>query len=412
MAKRFKVDLEDHNEKSTPTISSTRTILILNNDCLEEVFSNLSQNDLLNVYAANLRLRFACERTFARKFGKVPVLVTNLHSNRLNIHQLKNSIKMLEAFGHLVTKLRVNIKLEKVEGLLEAIGNNCGDNINELEFCHLGVRVKEPYPNLYTTGLQQMISFLRRLNERFPNLTSLKFDYRNLSKYCPYFDSIVRPIPSLRSFSVVGPLVCSATVQTFVDLNRQLESFTMIGEPYAFSETVRSLYITEDFIDYLDESLPQLKSLEINGVSIKEMPPLSLEHHPNRFANLKKLAFGCFSTTFSPERGFMSCLGEGIEELELFTFNYGLNNFSKSISRFKTLKRLVLHLTKMMHLKMEWLLMFQPQVVSIWSLHGMRELMLQHGQLTEIVIHRYGKDENYDSSGHEVKTWNRKALMA
>lgn len=212
VAKKFKVD---HNEKSTPTIWSTRTILILNNDCLEEVFSNFSQNDLLNVYEANRRLRFACERTFARKFRKVPVLVTNLHSNRLSIHQLKNSIKMLQAFGHLVIKLRVNFKLEKVEGLLEAIGN-----INELEFCHLDVRVTEPFSNLYTNGLQQMISFLCKLNERFPNLASLKFDYRNLSKYCPYFDSIVRPIPSLRSFSVVGPLVCR-TVRTFVDLNRQ-----------------------------------------------------------------------------------------------------------------------------------------------------------------------------------------------
>lgn len=387
VAKRLKVDLKE---------KCSTTILILNNDCLEEVFLYLSRNDLINLYATNSRLRCACESTFARKYGKIPTIVSNIQGNRVNVQVIKSSIKLLEAFGHLMTKILIEFRLERIESLLEAIDNHCGDKINELELRHIGVRVKEP-SIVYGAGLQTLDAFLSRISEKFPNLHSLIFDYRNAFKLCPYLKSIARPIPSLTRLNIVGTLYPLDDIHTVINSNGQLERLTLIGEPNGFIENRRTFYLTEDFIECLDKSLPQLKHLEINGVSIKYIDVLA--EYLNRFENLESLTFGTFSTTSQPERGYLSFLGRNIEDLTLFTFDFLITTFAENLSRFKKLKRLHLHLTSTMELKgymYFYIHSNQPDVLFVWSSHGLRKLISSNDQLQEIVIQRYRHtDENY-----------------
>lgn len=384
-AKRFKVDLNGLNGDRT-----TADILNLNDDCLEKVFSYLSRNDLVNVSETNSRFTFASERAFTRKYGKVQTTVSMIQNNRVNADVLKSSLKLLKKFGHLITKLLVEFKLEELEELLESIKNHCGEKINELKFCHYGVSINRRIQ--YNNGLEKMDLFLRGLNDRFTNLHNLEFDYRHESKICPYIKSVARPIASLNSFTVAGALFSLDDIRAFIDSNGHLECLTLNAE-----QTSRSLYISQKFIQYLDTALPQLKNFKISRVCVT-VGASRYQEYPNRFQNLKKFSFGssaCF-TFFHQEH--LSFFGENIEDIELFIVDLSFAAFTVD-SRLKKLKRLVLHLMKLegdIYNVPEYLYLFL-----FWSSSGIPKLILDNNQLTEIVIHLYRYDVNHNATAYE-----------
>lgn len=155
------------------------------------------------------------------------------------------------------------------------------------------------------------------------------------------------------------------------------------------------MYLTKDFIAYLSESLPQLKNLEMNRVSVEKLEMLNT--YPNLFKNLKKLSFGSFSTTNHPDRGYMSFLGEDIEEMDLYSFECIISTFAKNIERFKKLKHLTLHLENSLEFRGEFILLLHPTETLVWSSNGIRELILRNKQLTKIVVrrHRPGNETYY-----------------
>lgn len=384
--KRLKIDLDDGKENE----ESSTTILDLNDDCLEEIFSYISQNDFLHIHQASSRFKFPSERAFARKCKKVPAIVSNQQTSLL-----ADSIQFLEVFGNRVTKLRIKFKLEKCVGLLQAIQNHCdNEKINELELCHHEVRVKKPAYK-YRTDRMEIMSFLRGLNAQFPNLVSLKVDYHNEYYHRPYFDSIIQRIPSLRSLSIYGWMLPTDLMRAFIALNNQLESFEY------------SSRLTFQLIDYLNESLPQLKNLKIADICYVS-PRNDI---PTRFKNLKKLEYGKEPGPYHGNGipfGYMCCVGEGVEEMELFSFDWQLSNFAKGITSFKNLKRLVLHVSNVERvMKSSFFFYLHPQEIYVWSLHGIRQLFLILNQLTEIVVYRDTFDETYRGPRPQVTTWNR-----
>lgn len=369
------------------------TILNLNDDCLEEVFFYLDINDLLNVFEAHSQFKIASERAFGQRNKQIPVVVSNIHASRVNVRMIKYSSKLLQTFGHLITKLCIQFKLEKIDRLLEAIVKYCNKNVTELEFYHLGIRVKEPSV-LYDNGLRNIRSFLRQLSTQFPNLLSLNFNYRNLTKGCPYSDNIVLAYPNLTSFTAAGLLLSFENIKRFIDLNSQLESLTLKSELENFMETARTLKLSENFITYLDASLPRLKHLEINRVSIENIP--QLVEYQSRFKNLRKLTYGSFPTAYYPDRGYLSFLGEEIEDVELYTFQCVITHFSENITRFKKLKTLTLNLENSLEFRGAVNLIFQPTAILVWSANGIRQLILENKQLAKIVIRRHRPgDKNY-----------------
>lgn len=346
----------------------------------------LNRCDLVNVIAANPRFEIPAKRVFARKFLQISTIVSNLHPSRLN-----EDLLTLQHFGHLITKLCVKFKLENIERLLEAIIEYCGENIIELEFCHFGVVVEES-SILYVryNGLERIGPFLGRLHTEFPNLRRLKFEYPNTAKDFP--DHIVQSIPSLTSVAINGQFLGKNLIR-FIELNGQLESLSLKHENEVLDKTLNSTtHITEASIGFLDASLPQLKYLEIDRVSIMCIPP-KLETSPSRFENLKKLTFGSFATTNDLQSGYLTFLGHGIEELELYMFHRIITGFVEDITQFKKLKQLTLHLKPDLD---DLYLFFRHRLV--WSARGIQELILRNNELKKIIIRRHTpeKGNRYD----------------
>lgn len=379
MTKKFKDDVEHLEEKCSTTI------LDLNDDCLETVFLYLSREELMNLHGSNSKFRLACESAFSRKFGKVQTLVSNVQGYRVNMTVLKHSIKLLKTFGHCITKLVIHFKLEKISTLLEAIENYCGDTIKELELRHIGLRVK--FPSMVNEiGLQAMYSLLSKINEKFPNLNCIRYDYQNLTKSCPYLGSINQHIPSLTALSIIGPAFPYDDFRDVLQSNSQLTSLTIIGEPNASATTDRSFELTADFVELLDGLLPQLKHLKMGRISINYMT--TMPEYPKRFKNLKSLEFDCFFVRNHWERGLLSFFGENIEDITLLNFDFNVTTFAKDISTFKNLKRLVLRLDVFLEVQGDIIGFFNTPTVLVWSPVGIRTTISSMSKLQELVIER------------------------
>lgn len=366
--KRFKVDPEGLKEKR-----STTTIVHLNDHCLEEVFIYLSQADLVNVCETNSRFSYASERAFKRNYGKLQTIVSTVKSNQINAGVLNSSIKLLKSFGHLITKLLIEFELDKVEDLLESIGNNCGVNMNELELCHFGVSAYKR--THYNIGLKKIDLFLSELHERFPNLHHLKFEDRHKLERCSYFKTVFRPIPNLKSLTVAGVLFSPNDIRRFFRSNRELECLKLIDRPNC------QLEVTQDFINFADAALPLLKNLENSFVSIKGQ-----SNNPKRFKNLKKLTIGN-STSHLFHQSQFSLAGQNIEEIEIFTYAVYILFAADDFLRFKKLKRLVFHSIEFEPLLVERTIQLLIFEVALQNIKNMN-------QFTEVVIQLYRKDED------------------
>lgn len=157
-------------------VHDSAAISRLNDDCWRKVFSYLNPNDLSNVYAASARFRVAAERIFERKYSRTPLVLSNASKQQV----MESSLQILKSFGQFITRLIIEFRLENVQHILQAI-NSCGKKIIQVEFYHLGV---EESSTERANGLQNMKSFLCRLNAHFPNLLHLKFNYANTSVNC------------------------------------------------------------------------------------------------------------------------------------------------------------------------------------------------------------------------------------
>lgn len=185
LAKQFKAKLSETNSEPPEEKIST-DILKLNDDCLAKIFSHLNENELLNVIRSNTRFKTSCEQAFKRKYCRDPITVSNVRGTcvDIDIGELNHSVSILEHFGHVISRLCIRFKLEKVKNLLKAIVANCHENILEVEFQHLGVRIQRRTTAsfYYRVGLNEMRSLLSKLTTQFSNLRHLKFDYCNKRK--------------------------------------------------------------------------------------------------------------------------------------------------------------------------------------------------------------------------------------
>lgn len=247
---------------------------------------------------------------------------------------------------------------------MQAIVKHCRDTIIELDFCHVK---KKWFFGLHRTALRRMKRQLRELRTKFQNLLHLTFEYNEYVD-CAYSDDIIQEIPTLTSFSASWLIFSHEDVYKFISLNGQLESLDFC---------VPNGFVTQSFMNKLDASLPRLKSLEMNRVTIEgtfDSPTDSI-----RFKNLRKLTFGRVSTPFSVN-GLSSLFGKEIEELELYSGNDFIANFVESISRFKKLTWFTLNLTR--DSSTPSLTAFDTSIVSSTAI---QEIILGNNQLTKII---------------------------
>lgn len=193
-------------------IQKNAFLLILNDDCLDQVFRNLSRDDLVNVCRTrNFRMIYAGERTFIRKYVK------SASKEQINSANIKNSIATCETFGHLIKKMVITFKQQEIGSLLNFLDKYyVSKNLEELELCHF----PEDYPQ--GLGSEELKSFIGGLNERFPNLKHLKIDYRVWPSYCSYF-KYIPALQNLESITIMG-MIWIIDIFKFFHLQNALQS--------------------------------------------------------------------------------------------------------------------------------------------------------------------------------------------
>lgn len=381
-------------------------ILSLNDDCLQEIFMYLGTSDLLNTIRTNSRFKFSCEQVFKRKYcGNKFVTLSNhniLSKMGLSMKNLKFSVNISNHFGHLISKLHIRFKLNKIDSLLDAIVANCNDNLLELELEHMGACVIRKSP-LYVNGLKKMQQFLRNLSKQFKNLRRLKIHYRNIRNDCPYSKAVIHSIPSLTSFEVEEEVAekcfTEKSLAKFFRLNRQIESLSFRVDEYNLDDSERSWIITERFIRCLDESLPMLERLAISRVSIRYLPNVGFgltqpEKYPIGFKNLKELKFYSFLELHNADVGFMSFLSDAVEVLKLSSFDFDVTRFNRSIVQFKNLK--ILHLEYPMD-EADQFLNSDQLARTVWTKYGIEQVILNNRNLTEINLTLHPSDYGTDA---------------
>lgn len=82
---------------------------------------------------------------------------------------------------------------------------------------------------------------------------------------------------------------------------------------------------------------------------------------------LKKLTFGSFPTIHFPDRGYLSFLGEDIEDVELYSFECTITGFAETMTRFKKLKILTLNLENSLEFRGAVILLFRSNETLVYD---------------------------------------------
>lgn len=162
----------------------------VNDDCLEEIFRNLSVQDLLAIADTHARFKSAAEHAFFRKFERkviVNIFTTshNLcvpikHSARLDsggyirVSSLKDILRLLRCFGHLITELQFRNEPKYSSKILEYANEYCSNSLLTFKWHKCMSDFKAPFTNVeHVEFVNCQFPKAVRLNEMFPAMRSL-----------------------------------------------------------------------------------------------------------------------------------------------------------------------------------------------------------------------------------------------
>lgn len=172
-----------------------------NHGCLDKVFMHLDLIGLSNVADAHDQFEEVAKYIFEKKFTQSEIWISNHHESVRH-----KSIKDLDRFGSMVTKLHFNFRLTMFKELCDAVIKNCTDKITELRLTYYisdgHYRVGKNWYNEGNTSqdLVKVFQFFRQLGSQFPRLERLVI-HRNGDDFSQGMESwYTRAIPSLKHF--------------------------------------------------------------------------------------------------------------------------------------------------------------------------------------------------------------------
>lgn len=278
-------------------------------DCLERIFRYLPFADLMNVADSNKQLKKAADLVFLLKHGSKTVMVAGFSSCPkrfrmdywheigyviLSAH-LKRTFQMLRCFGHMISKLGVNMqgnrsvdKLELLDfhygHLIFYIKQYCGESLTEITFldtppCGSLHHFVKPFANIHTVGVQSSDLANASLIKLFPKMQRLKYHCQKITD----FASIESDALNLEHLEIV-PKENWKTEESFRNfrLSQQLQSLAV---PFI------ALY------QGMHETLPNLQHL-----IVKKMPrniDTSIKFHFKTVKKLEIFSDSLFSMVFS-----------------------------------------------------------------------------------------------------------------
>lgn len=198
------------------------SILDLNDDCLEVIFENCNLKQLFSVIVAHTHFLTACRRIFAKqyKYKEITIHASNIENT-----------DVLYFVGDIVRFLRVNYdrnssaKSENNQKIHDAIVQHCSNNLMEITFNNIEstLQVDRVFQRLEQLSFNHgcLGQTMTEFNKWFPNLNCLEFFF------CKIIDTqcIEHKFPRLQHFTVAHQNFTLKNLQTFLDLNPQLQTF-------------------------------------------------------------------------------------------------------------------------------------------------------------------------------------------
>lgn len=205
------------------------SILDLNDDCLGEIFMNLNLKQLYDVATVHCRFVAACRRTFSKKYKNKEITISVYQTNRPDYPMV------LCLLGDVISQLRVTYYRfdnhtpdeHNNIGIHDAITRHCSNTLTEVTFNHIHptMAINKPFRNLKKLSFNQgcVGQIMSQFNKWFPILASIEFFFcTTINTKC-----IEQTFSNLEHFTVAHHNFTFDNLRTFLDLNPQLNSFTV-----------------------------------------------------------------------------------------------------------------------------------------------------------------------------------------
>lgn len=288
-SRKNKLKFEKTNRKTMKRKNKVRkwsTIENLNDNCLIEIFKDLSLDDLINVSVSSARFKVSSCIVFKKNFAKN--VIVDPDKNRLR------SVVLLKTFGHLIDGLTVIYKEDYNrfnQELDQAIIKYSAESVTEIEFIKSD---KFLFNNQIVRPLAKVtkVTFIRcvvgrcifEFNKWFPNAHSLELLESTIVSTSDAM-CIEQPFPKLTHLAIINPkqhceyqttnanivllqpLFTNGNTEMAIHLNPQIKSLKLkhnhIQDEFRVHATRFGIEITPAFLHYISDKLPLLTELEL-----------------------------------------------------------------------------------------------------------------------------------------------------
>lgn len=227
------------------TASTSTKILDLNDDCLDQVFSYVSYDDVLQACQVCHRFEDRARAAFKRQ----------KYNSKLFTIKANESHRLLRRIGPALLKLEIFFgqDLPKNQQIIDIATKYCNDNLTEITFHCLTKRNKLRRSfdrvNKLTLSFCDLIGHFK-LIKWFPNLSSLTYHHtKNLKKF------MKQSLPSLHTLNIN---FVTSQVETVAMLasNPQIKNLSL---KFASS----GLVLKQNLVHAIDSALPELEALNL-----------------------------------------------------------------------------------------------------------------------------------------------------
>lgn len=203
-------------------------IIDLDDDCLEKIVLHLNLKQLFDTATVHTRFVNACRRAFLKNYRNKEITIS------ANQTLQPNYPLVLHLFGDLIRHLRVTYDRHNDNGhgqfnnrTHSAIVRHCSDTLTVATFNHIQptMEINRPFEHLECLNFNQgrVGVTMSQFNKWFPQLVCIQFFFSTtINTNC-----IEQTFPNLQHFTVAHQNFTFDNLRKFLDLNKQLKSFTV-----------------------------------------------------------------------------------------------------------------------------------------------------------------------------------------
>lgn len=283
---------ENQSQNTVQLVGKRLTVVHLNDDCLENVFSYLSPVELTNVAESNVHLAIMAKNVIAHNYRNKPFNFNFYDKSSMSFVSFG---QFLKHFGKYLVKLCITFggNCEQMNEMFDSIVKNCRKTLIELTLNGIDDNIKLDKPFLNLKKLQLIKCYfgihhsLISINDWFPNLICLKvYDVGNFWKN----DIFIKHFPNLQSF---GQQRCHfrtninnsdvIKLARFVSLNPQLKCLEL--------DELNENNSSHWYVPFENENLTHLPNIE----RLEIVSPFLLPNQPIIFDDLKDLKLSIYN---------------------------------------------------------------------------------------------------------------------